>query len=464
MKKIKAIIIGLLICLLFSCNASATFEDNVKAAPFEGEPLGDVYANEQYNFLVTGHQTRFMQTGDVNYVRFYSGQSVYDYFYVSVWTENGTSFDRVSISDDLSSLISVGENIIKLENPISANEGDYFAVICDGPGGSAFDSDSTTSGNTIYYETGVDIRNEITWDWETNADVTSSNPVIVEFYMNPPEYVFIGDSVAAGHPAHYSFIEDTNTTNINSSISYHFGGLANVSYQNRGIGSQTSVQIESRFERDVINVSPDYVVIEGCLNDVALSKQESLDAVESMISQSVNAGIIPIWIEIPSSNSSTEEFHIRKDEIQEVIETEFAVTYPTLRIVPVRDYVSVDRTGYFAGNLWDLNPLYAADSIHYNEQGYYTIAEAVYEYKDTPYYVPLVTSEWDDTSAIVLWESVSKLLILASISIFFGLSVYKLKGGKVTIDKHVVDASIGILILIIIFSIVPLIASKIPGV
>jgi lysophospholipase L1-like esterase len=108
--------------------------------------------------------------------------------------------------------------------------------------------------------------------------------------------VAIGNSIIAGHPWRYSGLElgDLNYPDSFGQICYHLSELTNFSWFDRGWGGQTTGQIRKRFLRDALGDSvdpgdgrgpvtlsqkPDYVIIEGGLNDIAGSV--TVDSIEA---------------------------------------------------------------------------------------------------------------------------------------------------------------------------------------
>src|SRR5690606_9910939 len=123
------------------------------------------------------------------------------------------------------------------------------------------------TGASTFFTTGV-VPGSVDYNW-TGQSLLAGVVMPIELYMTAPQAVFIGDSIIAGHPAHYTFLEPDAITNINSTIPKQFSDLTGYTYQNMGIGSENTTNISSRFTTDVLNLKPKVVVIEGGVNDIA---------------------------------------------------------------------------------------------------------------------------------------------------------------------------------------------------
>lgn len=120
------------------------------------------------------------------------------------------------------------------------------------------------------------------FNWEGTANPVKQFALPIELYMAAPQVVLIGDSIIAGRTAHHSYIDHllSPLNNVSSTIGWKLKNITGYTYQNMGISySQTISVIADRFDKDVINLKPKIVVIEGGINDVAGSTtQESFIA------------------------------------------------------------------------------------------------------------------------------------------------------------------------------------------
>lgn len=115
--------------------------------------------------------------------------------------------------------------------------------------------------------------------------------------------ISIGDSIIAGHPYH-----DPNPTvydqsdNRQNCMQWELSNLLGVHVINRGVGSQTTTQIAARFTTDVLDYKPNFVIIEGGINDIVLGA--TVDTITtnlgSMYEAATVAGVTVIaWTILP---------------------------------------------------------------------------------------------------------------------------------------------------------------------
>lgn len=164
-----------------------------------------------------------------------------------------------------------------------------------------------------------------------------------------PPAVFIGDSITwqwtrdGFHPIYF-------TTN---------------GYVNKGISGNTSVQMLSRFQEDVIDLDPYCVVIEGGTNDIAQRSDEAiLSYLKRMVEQAQQAGISVVLGSVPPSNyfPKLPDFH-PEDRIISL--NAMIKEYAASKGIPYADYYSVLVDGEKG-----LKAEYQKDSIHPNAAGY----------------------------------------------------------------------------------------------
>ena len=164
-----------------------------------------------------------------------------------------------------------------------------------------------------------------------------------------PPAVFIGDSITwqwtrdGFHPIYF-------TTN---------------GYVNKGISGNTTVQMLSRFQEDVIDLDPYCVVIEGGTNDIAQRSDEAiLSYLKRMVEQAQQAGISVVLGSVPPSNyfPKLPDFH-PEDRIISL--NAMIKEYTASKGIPYADYYSVLVDGEKG-----LKAEYQKDSIHPNAAGY----------------------------------------------------------------------------------------------
>lgn len=284
--------------------------DLVRACPYNHTAIaaditwGKATAGDR-EFIQIGHKYRIRQNGVVTTIKIYSSGNLTlantTDFHFCVWRRNidGT-YNRVANSGNLIGLITAGAGTktITLPTPITVQEGDFY-----GYGLSCADvvdwmsAKTGVSGASTYY-TG-DVITETNYPWATKT-LGANIAIAIEVYMTAPQMVIIGDSIAAGHPDHFSFAEETDTTDIDGQIAYWvssvFGG---VTYQNMGIGGENTSQILARFISDVVNLKPKLAIIVGGVNDLhnsgATSGQYIIN-MRTMLDHCRSNNIIPVII------------------------------------------------------------------------------------------------------------------------------------------------------------------------
>ncbi|MDW7728265.1 MAG: GDSL-type esterase/lipase family protein, partial [Candidatus Methanoperedens sp.] len=203
---------------------------------------------------------------------------------------------------------------------------------------------------------------------------------MIEPYMESPYMVFIGDSIISGYPEHQSFIQERNITNIPTSISNHWARKVNRNYQNMGYDGQSTNSLNNRFNSDVVDLSPEFVLIEGGVNDINSDgslRTTTLVNWESMIQKAYNNNITPvIMLILPCGTRCSDA---KRDMINYVNEEliKLAANYPNSIVVDARCYVGVEHPNGPSGNCWDINASYTPDGLHFNSDGHERIAQAI---------------------------------------------------------------------------------------
>ncbi len=334
------------------------------------------------HFISLNHQSRIRQSGNLTQIQVWIQKpATMDKMFFDVWRQNtSTTYDRIYTENIIYKVVG-GDNIVNLNVAVPVIEGDYI--------GYGINNTETTpstyqlnmsigSGIEGYYVTGS-ISDNISYKW---GDFTSTDRYVkIKTYgFGSPVFAIAGDSIAAGHPAHYSFIETTNTTNIPNQILYQLSHFQdNASYQNMGIGSQTTTMIAARFDRDVGNLSPNVAVIQGGVNDVIGGAANPVieGNIATMANTSLANDITPIVIlPLPWTSGTTNQM-LQMDNLTGNMSTSIC-TWSGVYCVNASPYVGIPRVGGSPGNLWDINASYTADaSVHYNEAGYTQIALAI---------------------------------------------------------------------------------------
>ncbi|MCX9084682.1 MAG: GDSL-type esterase/lipase family protein [Candidatus Methanoperedens sp.] len=342
-----------------------------KTAPYSEIPVQGVpnWYSLGLEFIQAGYNDRIRQDGTIYQIRFaVANASALEEFNFTVWRQNGKNFDRVASTDNLVKNISNGINIINLSPPIEGiKEGDFYG----------YRIRSTFPENTLY----VDLKDEKHLTYFTNepesytnynwsAQATDNKIFVIETYMVKPYMVFIGDSIIKG-----------NISQIPTTIEYQWRMKVNRSYQNMGIGGDRTFQINKRFDPDVVKLSPEFVLIEGGINDLSsknISDTEILANWESMIQKAHNNKITPvIMLILPSNISGTDEKVNITASLNERLMI-LAAKYSPSILVDARCYVGVYRPSGPPGNCWNTNASYTVDTgLHFNRFGNERIAQAI---------------------------------------------------------------------------------------
>jgi len=336
-------------------------------------------------YFIDHHQYRIRQTGNItNISLFIDNKRTLSDFRLTFWRDNTSGgMDRIGTSENIANNISSDQiNYINLSTSIPVIEGDYYGYILNSTSNSILYATSNSNGFTNYTNFELSGANLTGYDWRnlTNYSASSATVVTIQMYMSSPYAVFIGDSITGGFPYHYSYITTTNTNNTSATIEYQWYNLTRKSYQNMGIGSQTTTQIQARYISDVVNLTPQFAIIEGGVNDVSngiVSNETILANYEQMITDSENASITPVVILIlPWTNGNNSQSQ-RIDYINSQLILK-KNNHSSLIIVDARQEVGSFRAGGDADNYWNIStPYNSGDNVHFNSAGHLEIAETI---------------------------------------------------------------------------------------
>ncbi|MFC1613280.1 SGNH/GDSL hydrolase family protein [Patescibacteria group bacterium] len=335
------------------------------------------------DFISIGQKYRIRQNGTISRVKLYvASVTNTDGLYVMVWRKDGSTYDLVGISNNIVNDVTGSTiNTVDLSSPISGvQEGDFYGyrlvISTTGMPVQLFARTSQT-GVTTYY---ADEESSAT-DYNWTSKLSMAGAVVpIEMHMQAPQVVFIGDSIMQGATAHTSYLMTTDESAPETTIEYQLSALTGYTYQNMGIGSQTTANISVRFTADVLNLKPKIVVIEGGVNDIAGSVAKSvfianwtsmLDAAQA---DSSITSIIVLKI-LPWTNGTTVQMQTRDDWNASL--STLASSYSKAIVVDANSYVGQFRAGGDEGNLWDIQTAHNADGVHFNQAGHTQIAQAI---------------------------------------------------------------------------------------
>lgn len=176
-----------------------------------------------------------------------------------------------------------------------------------------------------------------------------------------PDIVFMGNSITEGWAKEDpSFFTDHN-------------------FVGRGISGQTTYQMLVRFREDVVNLHPEYVLINGGTNDVAennhvYNEERTMGNIISMCELAEANGIKPIL----SSVLPAAQFHWRKS-VTDVPEKIQSLNAKIKRYADSKGYKYVDYYPALSTDRGALNPSYTRDGVHPTLKGYKEMEKVLLE-------------------------------------------------------------------------------------
>lgn len=331
-------------------------------------------------FITIGQKYRIRQSGTINTIKLYTADNAnITGFFIKIWRKGANGYDLVGKSENLaSSLVNGDFATISLKSPITGvQEGDYCGYRLEESGEHYAFHAITDTAVATYLVTDT-TPDEKDFKWEAQLKCLAVLPI--ELYMTSPDIVFIGDSIVAGFPDNFSFLESGLKTDTSSTIERYFYDLTKYSYQNMGIGSQTTAGIASRFNNDVVRLKPKIVLIEGGVNDIAIgktTKSQFLNNWAEMLKSAKDNNILAVvLLVLPWTNGNAVQMKTR-DDWNSALKT-MAGEYGAI-VVDAKEYVGQTRAGGPEGNLWNIQPQYNVDGVHFNSAGHKKIAEAIWD-------------------------------------------------------------------------------------
>lgn len=188
-------------------------------------------------------------------------------------------------------------------------------------------------------------------DWAYLEKYAIENQQLLKLPNNGNRIVFIGDSITEFWQRYDSVFFTQNK------------------YINRGISSQTTSQIQERFQNDVIDLEPKCVIILAGINDIAenngpISIEEIMNNIVSMVEKSLKNNIEVLLCSVLPANNFY--WNPKIQPIEKIMQlNQMIKAYSLVKQIKYVDYYTqmVDE------NL-GLDKKYTDDGVHPNLEGY----------------------------------------------------------------------------------------------
>jgi lysophospholipase L1-like esterase len=188
-------------------------------------------------------------------------------------------------------------------------------------------------------------------DWAYLEKYAIENQLLLKLPNNGNRIVFIGDSITEFWERHDSIFFSQNK------------------YINRGISSQTSSQILERFQNDVIDLEPKWVIILAGINDIAenngpISIEDIMNNIVSMVEKALKNNIEVVLCSIlPASNFY---WNPKIKPIEKIKQLNILIeAYCLTEKIKFVDYYTPMVDEYFG-----LDKKFTDDGVHPNLNGY----------------------------------------------------------------------------------------------
>ncbi|WP_407522837.1 GDSL-type esterase/lipase family protein [Lacibacter sp. MH-610] len=326
---------------------------------------GADYGSAQYMWaLNTQNRSRVRQNGIISHVQLYMNHlpARLQSFWFFVWRKNGLTYDLIGKENIFLKLKGGIINYIKLDTPVAAQEGDFigWGYEASSAGAAFLKSVPGIAGIRIQLTSEMPFNG---YDWSAYPRLNSYLPIVC--YMKAPDAVFIGNSIISGFNNHIAYISPFNSyDNPPSTIPFKVSALKKWTYQNMGIGGETSNEVAARFEKDVVQLKPCYAVIECGVNDLGAgyTAEQFISNYKTMLDLCRSNNIKPIVIRIlPWTVGTNEQLQIRDTWNDQL--SALALTYNAV-VVNADTILGQFRPGGRSGNLWNLKPEFTDDGIH----------------------------------------------------------------------------------------------------
>lgn len=324
-----------------------------------------------YNWL-----GRVRQNGPITGVKFFAntGWNVVTKFEVKIWRKeanDGLTYKLIGASDvcgddgDCSEITEITTHNITFATPIvDAQVGDFvsFAITKTGATTGQFKMEAVGASQCWYKASTAPATTGFNWSAETGCQADVYTPYF-RLYGKSPATAIIGESFAVGgsntcvigecnsnvylddttHPSAATILRDRPDMSFPWMLSELLGGE---SYQNAGIGGQTTAKALARLQDDIIDLHPRRVIITLGWNDVNNSVptatfQSNMTAIMEALK---SADIVPVITLIPPTNAwvATNPKHVYREIWNEWIKDTLAPAYNAIVFDP-KPYVSINK-------------------------------------------------------------------------------------------------------------------------
>ena len=337
-------------------------------------------------FLFRTNKMRIRQDGTIEGAEFYI-RSLQDTtgIFITVWRQMSDNlFDRIGESENLLTNLSVGLNDITFSSLISnVEEGDYYGLRVTQSGILAlqqFTQNITNSGGYTYWFNSNPGNYDVNFYSGRDGAGSYALTVPIKLKMQAPSMVVIGDSIISGAPTTRSYIDRAFSHTLpDTTISTYLRTSFDVSAQNMGIGGNRIWQINNRFTPDCTDIKPNVIMLEGGVNDIGSGYTDTnwyINEVTEILDECVVNGQHVIVLKILPWTSGSYTRMTVMDNWNAALET-LVGTYSGFIFVDAASAVGQFRPSGPPGNLWDIQPAYNADGIHFTPAGHQKIADTI---------------------------------------------------------------------------------------
>jgi len=310
-----------------------------------------------------GQQYKIRQNGTLYGVTLYcASTATVTSVQIRVWRKSGSTYNRIGTSENFYSRLSAGaNNTIYFTQPITGClEGDYYSLVYN-TAASPFQG-VADANCTLYYISGA--SDSLAYAWASQSSVAYGIPATL--YMLNPNLVFIGDSQIS---CATSNLETTLATTYSTSLPYLVGTAMGYTWQNMGLGGNSSTQVLARFQADMSDLHPTAGIVLVNVNDIAggVSSNTIVSNNQTMVETMAGNRIRPYFIEnLPWSNGTNAQQR-QFDSVRSRVRT-IVLANGGYVISTVSTFGVASDSGD-ANNKWWLNPTYTSDGVHLNSAG-----------------------------------------------------------------------------------------------